>query len=89
MPLTAFAAGEDHPWPVGIRGWPEWAPYCYPFNLTRAPAASLPCGSDADGLPIGLQIVGPPFADATVLAVAEALQDALPRLPPPKALMDR
>jgi aspartyl-tRNA(Asn)/glutamyl-tRNA(Gln) amidotransferase subunit A len=88
MPLTAFAAGADHPWPVGSRGWPEWAPYCYPFNLTRAPAASLPCGLDARGLPIGVQIVGPPFADATVLAAAEALQDALPRLRSPTALKD-
>jgi aspartyl-tRNA(Asn)/glutamyl-tRNA(Gln) amidotransferase subunit A len=41
-----------------------------PFNFSGLPAASIPCGHDAHGLPVGLQIVGRPGADATVLAVA-------------------
>ena len=39
--------------------WINWSPYTYPFNLTQQPAASVPCGFTSDGLPIGLQIVGP------------------------------
>jgi len=45
-----------------------------PFNLTGHPAASVPCGFTAEGLPIGLQIIGRPFDEATVLRVADAYQ---------------
>jgi len=45
-----------------------------PFNLTGQPAISLPCGFDGDGLPIGLQIVGRAFDEATVLRVAYAYE---------------
>jgi len=40
-----------------------------PFNFSGLPALSIPCGKDARGLPVGLQLVGRPGADATVLAV--------------------
>jgi len=40
-----------------------------PFNFSGLPALSIPCGLDARGLPVGLQLVGRPGADATVLAV--------------------
>ena len=45
-----------------------------PFNLSGHPACSLPCGFTADGLPIGMQVVGRPFDEATVLRVADAYQ---------------
>ncbi len=45
-----------------------------PFNLAGLPAVSLPCGFTTDGLPIGLQIVGKPFEEATVLRMAHAYQ---------------
>jgi aspartyl-tRNA(Asn)/glutamyl-tRNA(Gln) amidotransferase subunit A len=44
--------------------------------MTRQPAASLPCGVSAVGLPIGLQIVGPSFGDALVLRAARAFERA-------------
>jgi aspartyl-tRNA(Asn)/glutamyl-tRNA(Gln) amidotransferase subunit A len=47
-----------------------------PFNVLGLPALSMPCGLDSGGLPIGLQIVGPPFAEAAVLRVGAALEDA-------------
>ncbi len=47
-----------------------------PFNLTGHPAASIPCGFTAAGLPVGLQIIGRPFDEATVLRVADAYQRA-------------
>ncbi|HYG89369.1 MAG TPA: amidase [Azospirillum sp.] len=48
-----------------------------PFNLTGMPALTLPCGTDADGLPAGLQIVGRPGADITVLGIAAAVEAVL------------
>ena len=45
-----------------------------PFNYLGLPAVSAPCGFDPNGCPIGLQIAGRPFAEATVLKVAEAYQ---------------
>ena len=59
-----------------IRG--AWYPYLWPFNLSGHPAVSLPCGWSADGLPIGLQIVGPWYADRPVLALAAQLERERP-----------
>ena len=78
MPIPAFAAGREVPegWPA--RRWTSWAPFSYPFNLTQQPAASLPCGFTAKGLPVGVQIVGPRHADARVLAACRAFERAQP-----------
>ncbi len=45
-----------------------------PFNLAGLPAVSFPCGFSTGGLPIGLQVVGKPFEEATVLRIAHAYQ---------------
>ncbi len=44
------------------------------FNLTGSPAVTVPCGFTRAGLPIGLQIAGRPFDEATVLRVAHAYE---------------
>lgn len=86
-PLTAWGVGAES---VEIGGAPEsvlaasWR-LTYPFNLTGLPAVSLPCGFDGEGLPIGLQIAGRPFEEATVLHAAQAYERAHPwrhRRPP-------
>ena len=54
------------------------------FNLTGIPSLSIPAGF-SDGLPVGIQIAGPPYAEAIVLAVAHAYQqltDHHRQLPP-------
>lgn len=51
---------------------------CVPFNLTHQPAASVPCGFDEQGLPVGLQIVGPPHRDDLVLRAARAYEAVHP-----------
>ena len=66
--------------PDGSTGddWIEWSPYTYPFNLTQQPAASVPGGLAGNGLPIGVQIVGPPRGERLVLRAARALEQAMP-----------
>lgn len=82
VPITAFAAGRDAP--EGFEDWIAWTPFSYPFNLTGQPAASVPCGLSEDGLPVGLQIVGPRFAERNIMRAARAFERAepwsLPRL---------
>jgi aspartyl-tRNA(Asn)/glutamyl-tRNA(Gln) amidotransferase subunit A len=79
LPIPAFAAGRNVPegWPD--EHWQSWTPFTYPFNLTQQPAATVPCGFTAAGLPIGLQIVGPRHADALVLRAARAYEAARPQ----------
>ncbi|MFC1994487.1 amidase [Chloroflexota bacterium] len=45
-----------------------------PFNVTGNPAITIPCGFNSAGLPVGLQVVGRPFDEATVLKVAHAYE---------------
>jgi aspartyl-tRNA(Asn)/glutamyl-tRNA(Gln) amidotransferase subunit A len=62
-----------------------WSPFTYPFNLTGEPAITVPCGWSGAGLPVGLQIVGPRFAEGRVLRAAAAFEEAQPwadRRPP-------
>ncbi len=79
MPVTALKVGKEMP-ETGDFGddWLNWSPYTYPFNLTQQPAASLPSGLAANGLPMGVQIVGPPRADQLVLRAARAIEQAMP-----------
>lgn len=79
VPITAFEAGHDVPPGSEMSDWPDWTPYTYPFNLTQQPALSIPAGRTKDGMPVGLQIVGPRHSDDLVLAVgrfAEAVLSA-------------
>ncbi|MGY2291196.1 amidase [Pseudomonas sp. SDO528_S397] len=78
MPITAFEAGHNVPPGSGMREWMEWTRFTYPFNLTQQPAASVPCGLAANGLPVGLQVVGARFADDQVLRVCHAYAKAFP-----------
>jgi aspartyl-tRNA(Asn)/glutamyl-tRNA(Gln) amidotransferase subunit A len=55
----------------------NWVRFTYPFNMTRSPAASICAGLSADGLPVGLQLVGPQHADLVVIRSAAALEAAL------------
>ncbi len=51
------------------------------FNALGYPALSLPCGIGRAGLPVGLQLIGPPFQEAVILRAGAALEDAGLRIP--------
>jgi aspartyl-tRNA(Asn)/glutamyl-tRNA(Gln) amidotransferase subunit A len=78
--VAAFPADLLQPahWPQHPWDWMSWAEFSYPFNLAQNPAASIPCGFTADGLPVGLQIVGRRFDDLGVLQVSAAFEAARP-----------
>ncbi len=78
MPVPAVLAGHDVPPDSAYEHWLDWSPFTYPFNITQQPAASVPCGFTREGLPIGLQIVGPLREDSRVLAAARAFESARP-----------
>ena len=83
MPVPALPVGEDLNDPSIEEHWVDWSPFSYPFNMTRQPAASIPCGLTSGGLPIGLQIVGELHADAKVLRAARAFETTQPVRHPP------
>ena len=84
VPLTAFA----HPGPAAGNADVDGIPVSHPaldfHRLTEPPshaglpAITVPCGADPHGLPIGMQIIGPRFADALVLQAAAAFEAATP-----------
>jgi Asp-tRNA(Asn)/Glu-tRNA(Gln) amidotransferase A subunit family amidase len=83
MPVVAWsidAGANDGPENNAGRPMPflDRVPFMYPFNLTGQPAASVPCGFTAEGLPVGLQIVGRWHADALVLRAASAFEAIQP-----------
>lgn len=87
LPITAFGIGREVPEGSRHRRWTGWTPFTYPFNMTQQPAASVPCGTDGDGMPVGVQLVGARHSDALVLRAAHALYESgLPATVPSPAL---
>ncbi|HZE59885.1 MAG TPA: amidase [Burkholderiales bacterium] len=87
LAVAAFDAGQECP--PGKERWIDWTPFSYPFNLTQQPAASIPCGVTKAGLPVGLHLVGPRYADALVLRAARAFETARPIAMPDLAKLRR
>jgi aspartyl-tRNA(Asn)/glutamyl-tRNA(Gln) amidotransferase subunit A len=78
-PTTAFRLGEkmDDPLAMYLNDV-----YTVPANLAGLPGVSVPCGFDAQGLPIGLQLIGKPFDEETLLRIAHAAEPPEQRPPP-------
>ena len=85
LPCAAFDVGCDTPPGHEARNIVSWVYYTYPFNLTGQPAASIPAGFTAAGLPVGLQMVAGINREGDILRAAAAFEDAAPwadRRPP-------
>jgi aspartyl-tRNA(Asn)/glutamyl-tRNA(Gln) amidotransferase subunit A len=78
LSIPAFDAGKEVADKMLQGRWTDWTPFSFPFNLTQQPAASIPCGLTKAGLPVGLHLVGPRYADALVLRAARAFETARP-----------
>jgi amidase len=61
---------------VPMRTYVDWMATCYAITCLRAPAISVPCGFSAEGLPVGIQIVGRRGCDLAVLSLARAFEQA-------------
>jgi aspartyl-tRNA(Asn)/glutamyl-tRNA(Gln) amidotransferase subunit A len=74
--VKPFEVGKGAP--DGPDGKPnlKWSPYTSQFNLSRHPAATVPCGLGSDGVPIGLHIVSGHYKDALVLRAAARYSEA-------------
>ena len=73
MPITAFDSELNVP-----KGWGEdlfaWTPFTFPFNLTKNPSSSVNCGFNHEGLPIGMQVVGPLFKDEICFEISALIE---------------
>jgi amidase len=90
--VPPFPVEQAYPTRIGdqeLTSYIDWMFLTFVLSLTGCPALSIPCGFTAGGLPVGLQLIGPPHADARVLAAAALLEQALglatqvPRNPSP------
>ncbi len=77
-PFAAYLADQGDVDEATKRRWTDRPSFTFPFNMTGQPAASVPCGMTAEGLPAGLQIVGRIFDDITVMRAARAWEASHP-----------
>lgn len=79
LPATAARVNQDtFTFPSGAQRsvTDAYVGHSAPANVTGLPGLSVPCGFDAVGLPIGLQIIGRPFDEAAVLRIGQAYETA-------------
>jgi aspartyl-tRNA(Asn)/glutamyl-tRNA(Gln) amidotransferase subunit A len=72
--MTAPPKPLDAEGSIATEEYGEWAAPLYPFNLTCHPAISVPAGLTTDGLPVGLQLIAPWFAEQRLLHIASVLE---------------
>jgi amidase len=81
MAVPPFSVEQNYP--ESIAGRPmstyvDWIAPTFVLSLTGLPIASVPCGLDSNGLPVGIQIVGKPFGEEMVLAMARHIEQLCP-----------
>ncbi len=78
LPVASLDAGKNIPDQLPDRNLVSWVFYTYPFNLTGQPAATVCAGIAADGMPVGLQIVGRALGEYDVVRAAAAFERTKP-----------
>jgi amidase len=78
LPSPRVGAFMQGPPAEGFRGAAELGAFTALFNVSGQPAANVPAGLTAEGLPVGVQLAGRPNDEATVLAVSRQLEEAMP-----------
>jgi amidase len=86
MAVPPFPVEQNYPETVAGRPmgtYVDWLAPTFVLSLTGLPVASVPCGLDPDGMPVGLQVVGRPEGEEAVLALAGRIQKICPIGAPP------
>ena len=86
VPVPPFPVEQDYPETIGGRKmatYIEWIAPTFVLTLTSLPVACVPAGLDANGLPVGIQVVGPPGGEESVLALARRIEQLRPIGRPP------
>ena len=78
LPVSSLDAGKNIPDHLQDRNLVSWVYYTYPFNLTGQPVATVCAGIAADGMPVGLQIVGRALGEYDVVRAAAAYERTKP-----------
>ncbi len=81
MAVVPFPVELNYPEMVAgkqMRTYVDWFAPTFVLSLTGLPVASVPCGLDPDGMPVGMQIVGPPQGEEAVLALAHVFLEITP-----------
>jgi amidase len=92
MAVPPFPVEQNYPETVAgkkMATYVDWIAPTFVLSLAGLPVAVAPCGLDREGLPVGLQLVGGPFGEEAVLALAGAVQTANPIGLPPLAPLER
>ena len=83
IPVVGIAAGPvEEEYPLVVDGvetsdYIDWLRFSFLATTTSLPALSLPCGFTSDGMPVGVQLVGPPRGEARLLQVAQVIEERL------------
>lgn len=86
VPIPPFPVTQNYPAEIAgrpMRTYIDWVASTFLVSLLAMPAASVPAGLTDNGLPVGLQIVGAPWTEHTVLSAAAAVQRGCHLGPPP------
>jgi amidase len=81
MAVPPFPVEQNYPEMVAgkkMETYVDWLAPTFVLSLTGLPVASVPCGLDRDGMPVGMQVVGRPLGEEAVLALAARLERANP-----------
>ena len=81
MAVSPFPVEQNYPETVGgrpMKTYVDWIAPTFTLSLTGLPIASVPCGLDAEGLPVGVQVVGPPLGEEKVLGLCSRVQEVYP-----------
>jgi amidase len=81
MAVPPFPVERNYPETIAGRPmttYIDWIAPTFVLSMTGLPVASVPCGLDGEGLPVGLQVVAPPRGEETALALAATIQQARP-----------
>jgi amidase len=78
LPIGALAPKEGEPAMAWLENAARWVPFTPVFNVTGQPAVSLPLHQTPEGLPVGVQLVGPPAGEELLLSLSSQLEAARP-----------